>query len=90
MKYRKKQIVIEAFRCGDLLIACDKQWESLPRKIKDSYEDGKLVFTYSTLSIKTPEGRMTAEIDDIIIIGTKGEIYPCKPDIFEATYEKVE
>lgn len=40
--------------------------------------------------IRTLEGNMKANIGDYIITGVKGELYPCKPDIFEATYEKVE
>lgn len=41
------------------------------------------------LKIKTLEGVMTANIGDYIIKGVKGEFYPCKPDIFEKTYEEV-
>ena len=40
--------------------------------------------------IKTPEGVMIANAGDWIIRGVKGELYPCKPDIFDATYESVE
>lgn len=39
--------------------------------------------------IKTLEGDMTAEVGDWLITGVKGEVYPCKPDIFEQTYELV-
>ncbi len=39
--------------------------------------------------IKTLEGDMTAEVGDWIITGVKGERYPCKPDIFEMTYDAV-
>jgi hypothetical protein len=39
--------------------------------------------------IETLEGNMTADKGDYIIKGIKGEFYPCKPDIFELTYEKV-
>jgi hypothetical protein len=42
-----------------------------------------------TLSIRTLEGTMTAQRGDWIIRGVQGEPYPCKPDIFEATYEPV-
>jgi hypothetical protein len=42
------------------------------------------------VSITAPEGVMRAEPDDWIIHGIKGELYPCKPDIFAATYEPVE
>ncbi|MCM3704056.1 hypothetical protein M3216_32435, partial [Paenibacillus macerans] len=42
------------------------------------------------MQIKTLEGVMQANSGDYIIKGVQGEIYPCKPDIFEATYEKVE
>jgi len=40
--------------------------------------------------IHTLEGTMTANIGDYIIKGVNGELYPCKPDIFEKTYEKVQ
>lgn len=42
------------------------------------------------ISIRTLEGDMRADLGDWIICGVKGEFYPCKPDIFEATYEAVE
>ncbi len=45
--------------------------------------------TLGTLDIPTLEGTMTASPGDWIIRGVKGEFYPCKPDIFEATYEPV-
>lgn len=41
------------------------------------------------ITIRTLEGAMTASVGDYIICGVKGEFYPCKPDIFEATYEEV-
>ena len=43
-----------------------------------------------TLLIPTLEGAMIANINDWIIKGVKGEIYPCKPDIFDMTYEPME
>jgi hypothetical protein len=42
------------------------------------------------VEIKTLEGTMVGEPGDWLITGVKGEQYPCKPDIFEATYEPVE
>jgi hypothetical protein len=42
------------------------------------------------LLINTPEGKMLARGNDWIIKGVKGEFYPCKPDIFEATYERLD
>ncbi|MCA2590197.1 MAG: hypothetical protein IM509_05455 [Microcystis sp. M31BS1] len=53
----------------------------------------KTTYTYShmnnKLSILTLEGTMTASTNDWIIRGVNGELYPCKPDIFEKTYELV-
>ncbi len=46
--------------------------------------------TDKEVEIKTLEGTMRADVGDWIITGVKGEKYPCKPDIFEATYERVE
>ena len=59
-KYRKKQIVIEAYQTDKEMI------------------------------IHTLEGDMKASVGDYIITGLRGEKYPCKPDIFNKTYEKVE
>ena len=43
-----------------------------------------------TIKIKTLKGEMLASIGDFIIKGVDGEFYPCKPDIFQKTYEEVE
>jgi len=45
--------------------------------------------TNTELDIRTLEGVMHANVGDYIITGVHGEIYPCKPDIFEETYEEV-
>lgn len=52
--------------------------------VVDAYQTDK------ELEIETLEGTMHASIGDYIITGVNGEKYPCKPDIFEKTYEKVE
>lgn len=83
MRYRKKPVVIEAM-----------QWDG-------SYERQSKIVTWSKgaitgmfdgayyLSVETIEGVMRAEPGDWMIKGIAGEFYPCKPDIFEATYEAV-
>ena len=84
MKYRKKPVEIEAV-----------QWtgENLNEIIE--FVDGRLNyernFLHNTtkMSIPTLEGDMTVSIYDFIIKGVNGEFYPCKPDIFEKTYERV-
>jgi len=84
-KFRKKPVVIEAIQwTGNL--------DDLPRIIMElSVTDARLMATDGKhLDIKTLEGVMTAGVGDWIIRGVKGEIYPCKPDIFEATYEAAE
>ena len=90
MKYRKKPVVIEAFKwTGGIDQLEDPEW------IVEEIEKGN-VWIYSpfteptTMKIATLEGVMTAQIGDYIIQGVNGEIYPCKPDIFEKTYEVVE
>lgn len=87
MRYRKKPVIIDAFRLG---VSCAPEWFS--EKVLS--EDIVLIITstgdVSRCSIKTLEGIMTAEAGDFIIKGVKGEIYPCKADIFYETYEPVE
>jgi hypothetical protein len=81
MKYRKKPIIIDAIRWdGDNFNEIVYNFVGINSGLR---EDKKL-------DIGTLEGCMTADIGDYIIKGIKGEFYPCKPDIFEATYEKVE
>ena len=85
MKFRKKPIVIEAiqFKNDDpeTLVAINELLD--PMRV--SYRNPK----HPVIIIDTLEGEMTAQIGDWIIKGVNGECYPCKPDIFEKTYEPV-
>lgn len=87
-KFRKKPVVIEAFRFG---VDAPDRW------FKDAVDAGhaKVVTPVpgdgdQYAALITLEGTMTAYRGDWIIRGVKGELYPCKPDIFAATYEAVE
>lgn len=85
MKYRKKPVVVEAFRwTGDYSRPDNPDW------INEALKDGDVEIIEGEMIINTLEGTMLASLGDYIIQGIKGEIYPCKPDIFEATYERVE
>ncbi len=80
-RYRKKPVVIEAV-----------QWlpdtpEPAPEWYCKALDEGTITVDYGCLHIRTSEGVMMATPRDWIIRGVKGEIYPCKPDIFELTYE---
>ncbi len=78
-KYRKKPVVIEAI-----------QWNGSNYKdIKDFCKEA-VIDQNLTLVIETLEGDHYAKEGDYIIKGVKGEFYPCKPDIFEKTYEEIE
>ena len=85
-KFRKKPVVIEA---RQFVIADFHEQFELAQWCK-----GKMQGTLNppelwTIRIYTMEGAMDASIGDWIIKGVKGEFYPCKPDIFELTYEEV-
>lgn len=81
MQYRKKPVVIEAeqFTGGDIGPLISSAIESA-----DAYIEAN-----GALIIRTLEGNMLANDGDWIIKGLKGEFYPCKPDIFAATYDEV-
>jgi hypothetical protein len=83
-KFRKKPVVIEAVQWGGYLSNEDEVRSLCGDSLADPYD------TKPLLVIRTLEGDMTAHQGDWIIKGVKGECYPCKPDIFEATYELVE
>lgn len=87
-RYRKKPVEIEAMQFNGLTDYMDiVQW------MKDSGDTHALAneVRYSTpiMLIQTLEGTMAANPGDWVIRGVKGDFYPCKPDIFEATYEPV-
>lgn len=88
-RYQKRAIIIEAIRCEQALYAFTKEWKSLPKWLAEHYEKGGVVVLPKGISLPTLEGEMLASLDDWIIRGVQGEIYPCKPEIFAATYDLV-
>lgn len=85
-KYRKKPVVVEAVRFFDTAESLAELSEFMGTDIRVNYADPD----NPTLIIPTLEGDHIASVGDYIIKGIKGEFYPCKPDIFEMTYEKVD
>lgn len=86
--FRKKPVVIEA-----------RQWDGFDPKpivewVRGSAGPGVATYMWAgmawSLSIETLEGRMEVTPEDYVIKGIRGEFYPCKPGIFQATYEQVE
>ena len=97
MKYRKKPVVIEAVKWnGKNLKECNEFIDGKEIILKTTVDIWKwdkycnIVEDQSGIIIKTLEGNHLAKIGDYIIKGIKGEFYPCKPDIFELTYEEVQ
>lgn len=88
-KFRKKPVVIEAeqYRLG-LEDGFQRPGESFDNLT--NYRPPKCAKGYGYPFIETLEGKMLISEGDWIITGIKGERYPCKPDIFEATYEPME
>lgn len=82
-KFRKKPVVIEAVQWLNRKIICPPG----PLWFAEAEEREVIQLAGDVLHIETLEGTMKASIGDWIIRGVKGEIYPCKPDIFEASYE---
>lgn len=92
MKYRKKPVIIEAIQWNEnnleevmKFIGSEFRYEA-----NTSYATDKFVYFDGRLLLHTLEGTMQVSLGDYIIKGIKGELYPCKPDIFEETYEVVQ
>lgn len=86
-KFRKKPVVIEAFRLNERgLIKEDWFWDAVTRNDIITHCFGKHEPDPAWCEIKTLEGTMIANTGDYIIQGVHGEIYPCKADIFQNTY----
>lgn len=100
-KFRKKPVVIEAVRLDDNEISIllverfiegkEDIGHSSCRSADDAWDNWvDLLRKQGGRKILTLEGEMLAQFGDWIIKGVNGEYYPCKPEIFEKTYEKVE
>lgn len=88
--YRKKPVAIQAIKwTGENLKEIISFTGLHPSAGKWTWEEYESVVKNEGLKIFTLEGPLMASIGDWIIQGVKGEFYPCKPDIFESTYEKV-
>lgn len=84
MHFRKRPVEIEAFIwTGDHGQTEDPAW------IVEAMDRGDVWLEAPGLRIRTLEGVMTANRGDYVIRGVKGEVYPCKPDIFAATYDPI-
>ena len=88
--FRKKPVVIEAMRYTGSKVSFNALWEWM-----GGDEGANLGYSGTEedpqeFGIQTLEGRMKANPGDWIIKGIKGEFYPCKPEIFTATYDNVE
>ena len=92
-KFRKKPVVIEAFKLGVDSIPdwfMDKVTDRTVTLLSDRPISSPFDHEHQTMAdIETLEGTHRANHGDYIIKGGKGELYPCKPDIFQMTYEKV-
>lgn len=87
-KFRKKPVVVEAFQVTD---QDGTDEEAVPAWFWEALETFQAYKIYGGgFAILTLEGEMRADRGDWIIRGVNGEIYPCKPDIFEKTYEPVD
>jgi len=100
LRWRKKPVVIEAVRITAADYN-GSTWDGssfvlpggeLPRWLSTALQDGTLQVhpsdtTYAMWAIRTTEGTMIAGPGDWIICGVRGELYPCKSEIFAATYE---
>lgn len=93
MKFRKKPVEIEAITFDELVeygkanganIVADMPWSFDYKGQPITHENDQCYL------IPTMEGTMRFTPNDMLITGVKGEIYPCKKDIFEATYDPIE
>lgn len=92
-QYRKRPVVIEAIQYNNLnREEIEKFVGATLRYEIDSYhyDQGLPIPPKMYLFINTLEGEMRVDPMDYVIKGVKGEFYPCKPDIFEQTYEPYE
>ena len=81
LKFKKKPVVVEA----EQWLGTKQSWDRIMQLADIKWEPGEI--GANTFFIETLEGRMKVSKNDWVIKGIKGEVYPCKPDIFDLTYE---
>lgn len=89
-RYRKKPVEIEAVQFTEdlaLRMLIDRQDGPFGLRASGNYHPEDRTISAAWISIKTLEGVMRADLNDWIIKGVHGELYPCKPEIFSATYD---
>ena len=87
-RFRKRPVEIEAIQLDQMNASAVAKWCGGDENNFDTLDDGIAIWTGVT--IPTLEGTMTCSPGDWVIRGVAGEFYPCKPDIFDATYEAVD
>lgn len=92
--FRKKPVVIQAFQMTEARRNDNSEWPCWLHMAWNTEGEGSLFIDADDperqrLCVGTTEGVMRVSWNDWIIQGVQGEIYPCKPDIFEASYESV-
>ena len=90
MRFRKKPVVIDAFQLTEDVYRDPAKW---PKWTSENFADPlprQPHMHEGVVYVRTMEGNMRADVNDWIIKGVKGELYPCKPDIFQQTYDPVE
>lgn len=97
MRYRKKPVVVDAVQLQpsqksirEVLEFMGQEINTSTRVASDKFYEYCNIVIADGLKINTLEGVITASMGDYIIKGVQGEFYPCKPGIFNETYEKVE
>lgn len=93
MQFRKKPVVIEAVRFGHAEYADEVTFSEVPKWLSEAIAEEILSFEflgedYWYAVVHTLEGKMYGSPGDWLIRGVEGELYFCKPDIFEKTYEE--
>lgn len=80
-KYIKRPIVVEAYKLFE---------EDVPGWFHRAKENGTIEIKNNMIVVHTLEGKMGCEEGDYIIQGVKGELYPCRGDIFKQTYQEAD
>lgn len=91
MRARKKPVEVEVIQTWQAIqFHQGRQFDELPEWLRVAEENGSVIYLHDHMMIGTLEGIMRADLYDWLIRGVKGEIYPCKPDIFKETYDIVD
>jgi hypothetical protein len=87
MRFRQRPVVIQALPVSEVIGLLERAPRALPRWAWEAFRAEDLILTHEGILVRTADGWVPGRPGDWLVRGVRGQVHPCRPDIFEASYE---